>query len=202
MAISKGSKTVIQEVVDAVVGKINAHIATVNNDGVGNIWYGQSTGVSWGGKKEDIVDFNIQKSAEFLKTKNIAPTNADSTFQFITECMWNACRVYVQIYSYYQAAGYANIQGYRPPISTISCYGFHESPCFGKLTLEQYQHDRRPLDMYAGQKMIAKSVTDLIDNLMAFNTKMENDQTVNHGLRNTCYSSCHSSCHGSSRGRR
>lgn len=210
MDISNGSKTVIQEVVDTVVGKINDYIATANNGGVGTVWSGQSTGVSWGGTKSDITDFNTQKSAEFLKTKNThaatartSPPTAESTYQFITECMWNACRLYSQSYTYYQQRGYTNTRDYPPQI-TETYRGFHGAAAFGELSLEQYQakSEAQCPEMESGKLMTAQPVNALINSLLDFNKAMEDAHYVNHGLRNTCYSSCHSSCHGSSRGRR
>ena len=200
MAIAEGQIVKIQDIVDNVKARVAAHISVADNGGTGSINSGGRTArtkISWSGKASDVNTPVNDHSTTFLACKPGCCTASD-VYIYVTQCMYDMCRVYKQNYQYWSSA-YTNTWNGGRLLTSKWYYGFSKTPQITLETVQDYaENNNKPVrgDLISAQKLL-----DWITEI-ANKCKTSRENSVSHGTINSCYSSCHSSCHGSSRGRR
>ena len=201
MSMTYGFKVESADITKLIRDKVADYLRTATNEGVGTIPTGESTKVSWDSTQDTVKTQNEAELAKFAHAK----LDANELYNIIIKCLWNACCVYWQKYSYYPYTRGTNNNPPKPDLETKTYRGVLTT----KHKTEAEYRAAQPQSTFAGSpyNIPMKSQTvkpfrlkDILDVLVQYNTSLE--ETIDHGTLNACYSSCHSNCHGSSRSRR
>lgn len=198
MSMKTGDKVATTDITDLVRSKVNNYLATATNGGTGTVPTGQSTGVYWSSSAN-----NVKSENEIELAKLGGLIEVTEMYDIIINCLWNACCVYYQKYSYYPytSGGLESNTGNYPSKKVETYRGVQSTK---HKTNEEYRA-KYPASSFAdfpkvGELIVPFGLSDILNILVQYNQSLET--TIDHGCRNSCYSSCHSNCHGSSRTRR
>lgn len=198
MSMVQGDLVATTDITSLVRSKVSDYLDTAKNGGTGKVPTGQSTGVSWS-SSADVV--KSENETELKKLGGLIEVT--SMYDIIINCLWNACCVYWQKYSYYpytSGGSQENTGKYPDKVEKI----FRGVEAVKHVTNAQYRANYPPSSLPGFPKkydlIVPFGLGTILDILVEYNRSLET--TIDHGCRNVCYTSCHSNCHGSSRSRR